>query len=330
MPLMQTQDTEYKPWGLSAGAMVGQQQTDQEAANLLALQESILGNTIKGVEAGRAVSDYSNPEMERLRQGGIMGKNQVDVAAGATAMGTQQSDMNAKIAKSVQEAGAAKTLTTINQLDNFTSALAANGPAGVKTAIASIPDPAEQAQVFQMIQQHGVAAVSKYFSALSNNLKTALADNPTVRGKIAEEKVKGDLHNKGIGMTNATNIKLEQMRIEAGKYEKAQKSAEELWVKFQTLSPDKQYVNAQAALASGRHPITGQPLNELDKAALTQVVQSAKAVLDQKAAATAAGNPNAVSPAGATGLPAQQTPVLPGIGGAQAPKADPLNIRKGM
>jgi len=323
MPLMQTQDTEYKPWGLSAGAMVGQQQADQEAANLLALQDSILGNTIKGVEAGRAVSDYSNPEMEQLRQSGIMGDNQVKTAAGKTAMGTQMSDMNAKIAENVQKAGAAKTLTTINQLDNFLAMAGKDGPMGPQAAIAAIADPAERAHVAQLIQQHGIGVVKDYFSKLSNDLKTALADNPTVRGKLAEEQLKGDLHNKGVSITANAMLKGKQMDIHAGKFDKAQKSAEELWIKFQSLSPDKAYVAANAALTSSRHPITGQPLNELDKAALTQVVQSAKAVLDQHAAATAAGNPNAISAAKATGLQAQQTPVLPGVGTSGASALPP-------
>lgn len=111
-------DTEYKPWGGLAGIMTGVREADTEAANLLALQESQLGNVVKARDAAFAQDEMGNQELRNSRMQGMIGDSQVKTAAGRTAMGTQESDMQAKIAENlakVPKAQVEQALATTHQ-----------------------------------------------------------------------------------------------------------------------------------------------------------------------------------------------------------------------
>lgn len=98
---IQGMDLDYKPWGGLAGIMAGDREAETEAANLLALQESQLGNIVKQRDASFAQDEMGNPELRSGRIQGMIGDAQVKTAAGLTAKGTQQSDMAAKLAENI-------------------------------------------------------------------------------------------------------------------------------------------------------------------------------------------------------------------------------------
>ena len=198
---IQGMETEYKPWGGLAGIMAGNREINTEAANLQTLQESQLGNAIKGVEAGRAVSDYNDPRMEALRQGGIMGRNQVDIAQGATAAGTQQSDMNAKIAENlakVPKAHVEKALAETHQQTMGLMGLAAALEQGGGSDLNFVTKAMEMAPQLGMSPQD----LQQLFSN-PELLKKKLAQNqqiltmvPAVLQKMEEQ----DANNKSHGL----------------------------------------------------------------------------------------------------------------------------------
>jgi hypothetical protein len=234
---IQGMETDYKPWGGLAGIMAGNREANTEAANLLALQESQLGNAIKGVEAGRAVDDYSDPRMEALRQGGIMGKNQVDIAQGATAAGTQQSDMNAKIAENlakVPKAQVEKALAETHQqtmgLMGLASALEQGGGSDLNFVAKAMEMAPSLGMKPQDLQQ---------LLANPELLKKKLAQNqqmltmvPAVLQKMAEQAQAGTIqegihagdrtsHEKIASGNNSTSIQVAnisaQSRLDAAK-----------------------------------------------------------------------------------------------------------------
>jgi len=198
---IQGMDTEYKPWGGLAGIMAGNRESEIDAANLQSLQESQLGNAIKGVEAGRAVSDYNDPRMEALRQGGIMGKNQVDIAQGATAAGTQQSDMEAKIQENlarVPKTHVEKALAETHQqtmgLMGLASALEQGGGSDlnfVTKALEMAPQLGMQPQDVQQLLTNPELLKKK----LEQN-QQILTMVPAVLQKMAEQ----DANNKSHGL----------------------------------------------------------------------------------------------------------------------------------
>lgn len=98
---IQGMDLDYKPWGGLAGIMAGDREAETEAANLLALQESQLGNVVKQRDASFAQDEMNNQELRSGRIQGMIGDAQVKTAAGLTAKGTQQSDMASKIAENL-------------------------------------------------------------------------------------------------------------------------------------------------------------------------------------------------------------------------------------
>jgi len=97
---IQGMDLDYKPWGGLAGIMAGDREAETEAANLLALQESQLGNIVKQRDASFAQDEMNNQELRSGRIQGMIGDAQVKTAVGLTAKGTQQSDMAACSASS--------------------------------------------------------------------------------------------------------------------------------------------------------------------------------------------------------------------------------------
>ncbi len=189
MDNMQTMDMEYKPWGGLAGVYSGiqQAQTEQSNQNKLAMQG--LEGTLKGIEAGRASADYSNPEMERLRQQGIMGKNMQDYSTGKLSYDTLDSNIKTKLVENLAKASDAEIDATINGLDMFNSIVRANGPAGIQIAAQKLNLPP---QMLQAIGQLGDKA-PEYAAQLSDLLKRSRVDSVKHRQTIDTENVKGGL-----------------------------------------------------------------------------------------------------------------------------------------
>jgi hypothetical protein len=200
---MQTIDMDYKPWGGLAGIYAGEQQAQIQQSNQNALVEQGLGNVIKGVEAGRSAADFANPDMERWRQQGIIGKNMQDYSKGQLDYNTLDSNTKAKIAENMSKASSAEIEQTINGLDMFLSQATSNGPLGMQQAVSSLPP-----QYQQMVKQMGPTKALEVAKQMSDLLKQARADSPAVRGKLTEQGHKGAIDLSIHGQDNASKEKV--------------------------------------------------------------------------------------------------------------------------
>ena len=226
VPQMQTQETSYKPWGLTAGAMVGQQQYDQEQANQLALQESQLGNVIKSVEAGRAQADYSNPEMEQLRQAGIMGKDKTASATGEYDQGVLKSKLEKGIAENIAGKSAAQieqglnsdfqTLQGLRKAQAFLESPTAQNPAYVAEAFQRFGkelgiDPRMQQQLMQQEQQRP-GTIKELVKTLIPQLEYGITHTRASMAKMAEQDANNKSQGQWItGPTNTTTLEAHRM-----------------------------------------------------------------------------------------------------------------------
>lgn len=234
---IQGQQTEYKPWGITAGAMVGREQADMDAANLLALQDSQLGNVVKAKEAALAQDEMNNDAYRQARMEGMIGDSQVKTAAGKTAMGTQESDMNAKIAENlakVPKAQVEKALAETHQqtmgLMGLASALEQGGGSDLNFVAKAMEMAPSLGMKPQDLQQ---------LLANPELLKKKLAQNqqmltmvPAVLQKMAEQAQAGTIqegihagdrtsHEKIASGNNSTSIQVAninaQSRLDAAK-----------------------------------------------------------------------------------------------------------------
>jgi hypothetical protein len=322
MPVIQGIDTEYKPWGGLAGFTTGERRAEMDAANMQALQESQLSNALKEVEARRAQSDFSNPEMEQWRQQGIMGKNMSDYSKGQLDYKTLDSNIKTKLAENMSKASAAEIEATINGLDQFISVASSDNPLAMHQAMASLPP-----QYQKIVQQLGPQQSVAYAKQLSDTIKQARMDSPTHRAKMAEidrtaenQEItrQGDRESQETiqRMSNANQVKLEQMRIDAGKY--ANKNADRL-VLFQKLHPEIQLAKINAALKTGTDPITGEKLDKQGNDYWTMYGQSLGASAELKVPQ----QEGKIAVPKVAGMPAVSTPkaIVPGQTTNNKPKA---------
>ena len=319
-------ETEYKPWGGLAGIMTGVREADTEAANLQTLQDSQLGNAIKGVEAGRAVSDYNDPRMEALRQGGIMGKNQVDIAQGATAAGTQQSDMKAKIAENlakVPKAHVEKALAETHQQTMGLMGLASALEQGGGSDLNFVTKAMEMAPQLGMNPQDLLQLLTN-----PELLKKKLAQNqqiltmvPTVLQKMEEQRQKGVIdegihagdrrsREKVSAADNATRTSVEQMGIDAGKYKRGG-SGVSITTVFAKMTPQARLGAVQKVLTTGVDPETNEPLTEMAKAGYESMYNQDKRTVDASNAARTTGK---IDTPAVAGMPTA-TPPSVGVSG---------------
>lgn len=209
---MQGLDTLYKPWGMTAGGMVGRRETDMEAADLINLEEGMLGNVLKQVEASRAANDFSDPRMEMLRQQGIMGDNMSKSAQGQMAMGTLDTGIGAKNAANRAAQSGSEIDSMINSMDQSLAMIQANGPAGMAMVMQGMPP-----QLRQIMEQAGPQA-PQVLMKLSEMLKQQRSVTPTHIGSMALEDRK-NANNKTANAAQETQRqtnRMEQARFEAG------------------------------------------------------------------------------------------------------------------
>lgn len=112
---IQGQETEYKPWGLTAGAMVGTRQADTDAANTLAIQGSQLGNVVKQKDAMVAQGQMDDPEWLKQKLAGEMGQGKSLAATGEFDQKTLNSKIQEGIAKNIQGKSAAEVGDQLNK-----------------------------------------------------------------------------------------------------------------------------------------------------------------------------------------------------------------------
>lgn len=333
---MQTQETSYKPWGLTAGAMVGQQQYDQEAANQLALQESQLGNVIKGVEAGRAQADFENPQMEQWRQKGIMGKDMTSAATGEY----DQKVLNSKIQKGIAENIKGKSAAEVeNQINNVT--LASNNLKKIIHAGDSMGwDGLEfQTQAQAIAQEAGFSpeVLSKFMrmppekrgeylkgqvqlmDLLRTNTNAVLQENAKVthaeQAKLPGTAMTVAGQDRTTAANNANRVQVEQMGIKAGKYKRGN-SGVSITTVYSKMKPPERLGAVQRVLTTGIDPETNEPLTEMARAGYEAMYQQDKRTVDASNAARNAGKidvpavasiPEVVTPSVGTGTTKELT-----------------------
>lgn len=186
VPQMQGLDTLYKPWGMTAGGMVGRRETDMEAADLLNLEEGMLGNVIKQVEASRAANDFNDPRMEMLRQQGIMGDNMTKDATGRLKQGTLTTDISSGNAKNTAAQSGDELKNMLNVLDGSIAMIQANGPAGMAMAMQRMPP--ELQKIVEQAGPNGPGVLMK----MSEMLKAQLAQTPAHMGAMELEDRKSE------------------------------------------------------------------------------------------------------------------------------------------
>lgn len=168
-------DTEYKPWGLTAGAMVGERQADTDAANILSLQESQLANVLKQRDAMEASAQMQNPEWLKWKLAGQIGEGMSKGATGQLDQGVLQDKMDSQIAEFRAKRGEQELNKLGTTLDLVLSSYSANGPLGVKSLQGKIPD-----ELYQYIATNPNSIAE--LTALSERLKSNRTDTPKLRG----------------------------------------------------------------------------------------------------------------------------------------------------
>lgn len=213
-------DTEYKPWGGLAGIMTGVREADTEAANLLALQESQLGNVVKARDAAFAQDEMGNQELRNARMQGMIGDSQVKTAAGRTAMGTQKSDMNAKIAENLAkvpkaqvEQALANTHLQTQGLMGLAASLEQSG-GGLEFATKAIEMAPKLGIQPQDLQQ--ILSNPKRLQAMIAQNQQMLTMVPAVLQKMAEQKQHAKVQGEYItAPTNYAHIQAAQINADA-------------------------------------------------------------------------------------------------------------------
>jgi len=239
---IQGQDTEYKPWGITAGAMVGTRQADTDAANLLALQGSQLGNVVKQKDAYVAQGQMDNPKWLKQKLAGEIGQGQSLAAGGKVDEATADSKIKAKIAEHLSSASKSQVEQELSQVQQTSLGLAkliaageATGYSGMQFEYGANEIAKQMGADPQMIQQFLKAnpeGRSTMLKALKASADKTLTYTPQVMQKMAEQEQNNKTHGQYItepqnashervaAGNNATTLKSMQMQIDAGRFEK--------------------------------------------------------------------------------------------------------------
>lgn len=331
-------DTEYKPWGGLAGIMTGVREADTEAANLLALQESQLGNVVKARDAAFAQDEMGNQELRNSRMQGMIGDSQVKTAAGKTAMGTQESDMNAKIAENLAKVPKAQVEQAL-----ATTHLQTQGLMGLAASLEQSGGGLEFAtKAMEMAPSLGMKPQDlQQLLANPELLKKKLAQNqqmltmvPAVLQKMAEQAQAGTIQEgihagdrrsreKVSAADNATRTGVEKMGIDAGKYKRGSGGVS-ITALYAKMTPEARLGSVQKALTTGIDPETGEPMTEIARRGYESLYNQDKRTVDAKNTAKGANRVDL----NAAGVQATPTPSV-GDGGAKPVSGGHWEVRGG-
>ncbi len=328
MGIMQGQETEYKPWGMSAGNMVGKREADIDAANMLELQQSQLGNVIKSIEAERASADFNDPRMEALRQQGIMGKDQSASAAGQLAMGTLNTGIAAGNSKNRASGSEDENKTLLNGLQRVSTDLDAllqgggqYGPASYQNILRQMPPEFQQIGSKMQPQQF-----KGFIDMVTDKFKSTLADSPAVRGKITEQ-------NNQYENQEVIHGGDRDSRLQVGREQNASQERIAAMRAAQAAAKNSQLSYIQQAVKKGNYQAAAvafsvMAMNEPDETLKAQYTQQAAMYeqMDKQARAAGAVKPNAIDFPAVAQLPGQQQSpsLIGGQGGAQPGARPPI------
>ena len=343
-PQIQTVPTEYKPWGLTAGAMVGQQQYDTEAANLQSLNEARLANVGHERDAMLAQGQMDNPAWLQSKIAGDIGQGQTLAATGEYDQGVLKSKLAEGIAKNVanlsenqvkqQLAEGTKQLNTMKLGLTYLAGPNGQNPAALTGFLqkygADMGLPPEIHQQLLQAEQQKPGSIKQAISALIPHLQEAISITPQVYADMAKQKQQGEItegihkgdrasHEKIGASSNSTTLKSMQMQIDAGRFNK---SSSQLDV-ISTLIKQGRYEGAAVGLSM-------LAMQEEDPVKKQQLLQQA-AMYEQMAKEKPAGGavrPDAISQTAITQLPGQQQTPSRILNQGIQPVPDPLGIRK--
>lgn len=321
-------DTEYKPWGGLAGIMTGVREADTEAANLLALQESQLGNVVKARDAAFAQDEMGNQELRNARMQGMIGDSQVKTAAGRTAMGTQESDMNARIAENlakvpkaqVEQALATTHLQTqglmglassLEQsgggLEFITSAMEMAPKLGMK------PQDLQQLLANPKLLQAKIAQNQQMLTMVPEVLRDIYKKDREFENQEIIHQGDRESREKVSAADNASRQLIEDKGIAAGKYDRNKGGGGSFAIQLGKLKVPERLGVVERALATGIDPETNEPMSDVARIGYEAMKEKDIRVRDADNAARSAGKIDASAVAG---LP-QVSP--PSVGGSAKP-----------
>lgn len=323
MPAPQIQQiaTEYKPWGLTAGAMVGQQQYDTEAANLQALNEARLANVGHQKDAMLAQGQMDNPAWLQSKIAGEIGQGQSLAATGEYDKGVLQSKLAAGIAKNLEGkseseykqvlAEGSKHLYDLNLANIRLNSPEAQNPAILSEVLQQIGPslgfpPEVQGQLLKVEQQQP-GTIKKAIAALTDQMRNAVSITPQVYAKMQEDNNKveqeADLihtpanasHERVAAGNNATSIRVAEINAASRAQAKSKLTIIEQLIK----------TGRYEAAATGLSLMAMDSQDPAEKQQLLQQAAMYEQMAKEKAAAGAV-KPDAISQSAVSGLPGQQ------------------------
>lgn len=301
-PQIQTTATDYKPWGLTAGAIVGQEQYDKEAANIQALKEAQLNNVVNQQKAMVAQGQMDNPEWLQAKLAGEIGQGRSLEATGKFDSQTldgriksQVAEYAAKVPESKFKQEQAEAANRLSAMTKIYSSLEANqwNPGAIQAAAQQAgPElgiPQEMLSKFVGLPPQELKKALEHFMSADKQLVTF---TPQVRQKMAEQEQAGVIQEgihagdrksreKVSAADNATRASVEQMGIDAGKYKRGG-SGVSITTIYAKMTPEARLGAVQKVLTTGVDPETNEPLTEMAKAGYESMYNQDKRTVDAK------------------------------------------------
>jgi len=305
-------ETGYKPegalgalyQGYNAGAAEEEQRNQMlqsYLANIKSEQDMALSRakmpneiSISDLAGAQARSQNTAPMLEAFTRGktGEYGQHE---AKGRVALGIADTDITAGNVKNQSEIFNKKTSDFLKGADMFM------GAGGNPFAMSASGMPPELIQQYSQLQKEGK------LSSVVDQMKKQLVDSVEQSQKIQTEDVKGKWDIAKTNAATAGQKSIEQMRIDAGKYAKA--NSDKITIFTSKLKPEVQLAQINASLVNGKDPVSGEQLDEAGKNFWTMYGQSLGASAELKVRPQ-----NAIDIGSASGMPTVATPqaIVPG------------------
>lgn len=294
-------DTGYKPdgalgalyQGYNAGAAEQEQRNQMIASSLENIkntmanykQQQMMPNelAVSDLQGGQA-RQQSTPEMLAAFMRGKQGEYGQQEAAGKLKMGTVESDILAGNSKNKGSVFDQQSSDFLKGADMFLAS--GNNP----FALAQSGVPPELIQQYTQLHKTG------QLGTVVKQMKKRLADSIASRSKMAEARAADEGNITVAGMNIKAQKDLEQMRIDAGKYKKADSIS---WVN--SLIKNGNYERASVALGM----LAFQADTPEEKQKYIEEAAKYEQMAKEKAAAGRV-NPATIDTASVSGLPGQQ------------------------
>jgi hypothetical protein len=284
-------------------------------------RESDLAALFKQQEINKQQQDYAkamqmNPLDIQYRQGQVSEQ-------GAKLPGEQATSRKLGTEADIAEAGKTGSIaaTRAEQLSKISTAQVKQisdmgHAAGMLGTQLESTDPSRHDEVKrQFMSENNIHPNSTIGQYILKNGPEKLQDTSKKISALRDEYIQ---HMATTKATTESQERLEKARIEAGKYKKG--TTVSYTMKFMSMPIDRQNAEIAAAMATGKSPISGEPMDDEEKASLTARFQQNKATLDaQIAARSAPGIVPQTSGTGGISLQNKPIPQTGSLGGAPKP-----------